>query len=65
MASVLKFQLDSAIPISAFVELIDLLDFLFDRLVFIRIAELVEMIIESASCHPSMLEKLGQCMLLP
>ena len=65
IASVLEFQMDSSVAISAFVKLIDLLDFLFDRPVLILIAELVEMIVEGASCHPSMLEKLGQCMLLP
>jgi hypothetical protein len=65
IASVFEFQMDSAIPISAFVKLVDLLDLLFDRLVFILIPEFFEMIIEGASCHPSMLEKLGKCMLLP
>jgi hypothetical protein len=65
MASVFEFQMDSAIAISAFMKLVDLTDLLFDRLIFIRIAELIEMIIEGTSCHPSMLEKLGQCMLLP
>lgn len=65
IASVLKFQMDSTIAIPAFVKLVDLADFLFDRLVFIRITETVKMIIEGASRHPGMLEKLGQCMLLP
>jgi hypothetical protein len=58
-APILKFQVDSAIAISALVKLIDLLHLAFHRLVFIRVTELMKMIIESASCHPSMLEKLG------
>jgi hypothetical protein len=57
--------MDSVKPISAFVKLLDLLDLLFDHIVFILIPEFFKMIIEDASCHPSMLEKLGKCMLLP
>jgi hypothetical protein len=56
-APVLKFQVDSAVAISTLVKLIDLLHLAFHRLVFIKLTELVKMIIESASCHPSMLEK--------
>jgi len=58
-APILKFRVDSAIAISAFVKLIDPLHLTFHHLVFVRVTELVKMIIESASCHPSMLEKLG------
>ncbi len=58
-APILKFQVDSAVAISTLMKLIDLLHFAFHHLVFIRVTELVKMIIESASCHPSMLEKLG------
>ena len=65
IAPVFEFQMDSPIAIPAFVKLIDLLNLLFDRSIFILIAEFFEMIIKCASCHPSMLEKLGKCMLLP
>jgi hypothetical protein len=58
-APVLKFQVYSAVAISALVKFIDLLHLAFHRLVFIRVTELVKMIIESASCHPGMLEKLS------
>jgi hypothetical protein len=58
-APIIKFPEDSAVAISALVKLIDLLHHAFHLLVFIRVTELVKMIIECASCHPSMLEKLS------
>lgn len=59
IASVFKLQMDSAIAVPAFMQLIDLADFGFDGSIFILLGEFFKMIVERAPCHPSMLEKLG------
>jgi hypothetical protein len=58
-ASVFKLQMDSAIAVPAFVQLIDLADFGFNGAMFILLSEFFKMIVKCAPCHLSMLEKLS------